>query len=185
MNRLFLLLLTGLSLSLHIQAQEHIPFLISNGGDFQSDGAVNIHLAIGEPVVVSSDGSQYIGLGFLQALTRSEPCPPEDIECLCARNPEDPQCQNNEIALDDVNFLIDLNNPILPPPTLQIDGTFHLTVFNRWGKQEFSTLDEDQITNWDGSDQQGLLLDNGVYFYILENPGCNGGKCKGSITILR
>ncbi|MCB0664854.1 MAG: gliding motility-associated C-terminal domain-containing protein [Saprospiraceae bacterium] len=163
--------------------QDHIPFLISNGGDFQTDGNLNIHIAIGEPVVTFSDGAEYVGLGFLQGLSRSEPCPEDDLECLCERDPNNPQCI--EVTLDDINFLINPNNPVLPPATLQIDGTFHLTVFNRWGKQEYSTVDDEQITFWDGTDQQGLLLDNGVYFYVLENPGCQDGKCKGSITILR
>ncbi|MBK8505950.1 MAG: gliding motility-associated C-terminal domain-containing protein [Saprospiraceae bacterium] len=88
-------------------------------------------------------------------------------------------------VLDNFNFLLDRENLRLPPSTLQIEGSFHLTVFNRWGKQEFTTLDAEQINDWDGTDQDGLLLDNGVYFYVLENPGCQKGKCKGSVTILR
>lgn len=163
--------------------QDHIPFLISNGGDVQTDGNQTIHLAIGEPVVISSDGAQYIGLGFLQSLTRSEPCPVEDLDCLCARDPDNPQCI--EVTLDNFNFLIDGAHQMIPPPTLQIDGPFHLSVFNRWGKQEFTTLGFEEIDIWDGVNQDGLLLENGVYFYVLENPGCQNGKCKGSITILR
>jgi len=183
MRKSIFLLFFIVSITVTSVAQDHIPFLISNGGDFQTDGNLNIHIAIGEPVVAYNDGVEYIGLGFLQGLSRSEPCPVDDLDCFCERNPNDAQCI--EVTLDDINFLIDPNNPILPPPTLQIDGTFHLTVFNRWGKQEFSTLDSEQITLWDGVDQEGLLLDNGVYFYVLENPGCQGGKCKGSVTILR
>lgn len=186
MNRIVLsiVILLGLMLSsLTLQGQDHIPFLISSGGDVQTDGNQTIHLALGEPVVVSADGTQYIGLGFLQGLTRSEPCLPEDLDCLCERSPDDPQCI--EVTLTDVNFLIDPDHQIIPPPTLQIDGSFHLTIFNRWGKQEFSTLDSGEIDSWDGVDQNGLLLDNGVYYYVLENPGCKKGKCKGSVTILR
>jgi hypothetical protein len=132
----------------------------------------------------TGDGAQYIGLGFFQGLSRSEPCPDEDLECFCERNPDDPQCIE-VTALDNFNLLIDRENLMIPPPTLQIEGLFHLTIFNRWGKQEFTTLDDEQIRTWDGTDQDGLLLDNGVYFYVLESPGCAKGKCKGSVTILR
>ena len=183
MTKFIFLLFFVCSVAISGRAQDHIPFLISSGGDFQTDGNLNIHIAIGEPVVTFNDGAEYVGLGFLQGFSRSEPCPVDDLECFCERNPDDAQCI--EVTLTNVNFLIDPNNPVLPPPTLQIDGTFHLSVFNRWGKQEFSTLDADEITLWDGVDQEGLLLDNGVYFYVLENPGCPGGKCKGSVTILR
>ena len=171
-------------MAINITAQEEqVPFLISSGGDVQTDGNLTIHLAIGEPVVTSNDGVEYVGLGFLQALSRSEPCPPDDTDCICERNPDDPQCQ--EFELDNFNFLLDRENDIIPPITLQIEGSFHLTVFNRWGKQEFSTLDKVQIDSWEGVDDAGLLLDNGVYFYVLEHPACEDNKCKGSVTILR
>ncbi|MBK8505951.1 MAG: hypothetical protein IPL46_29405 [Saprospiraceae bacterium] len=55
-----------LAFAVSMQAQDHIPFLISNGGDVQSNGSQTIHLAIGEPVVISSDGTEYIGLGFFK-----------------------------------------------------------------------------------------------------------------------
>ena len=167
-----------------LNAQEdQIPYLISTGGDVQTDGNTIVHIAIGEPMVTFSDGAAYIGIGFLQSLSRSEPCPEEDLDCLCERDPTDPQCAEFELA--DFNFLLDRDNVIIPPPTLPIEGTFHLTVFNRWGKQEFSTLESDEITSWEGIDDTGLLLDNGVYFYVLEHPGCKDGRCKGSVTILR
>jgi hypothetical protein len=163
--------------------EEQVPYLISNGGDVQTDGNTTIHIAIGEPVVTFNDGAEYVGVGFLQALSNSEPCPPDDMDCLCERSPNDPLCV--EFELDNFNFLLDRDNDIIPPPTLQIEGTFHLTVFNRWGKQEFSTLETEEITSWEGTDDTGLLLDNGVYYYVLEHTGCKDGRCKGSVTILR
>jgi gliding motility-associated-like protein len=42
-----------------------------------------------------------------------------------------------------------------------------LIVFNRWGKQVFSTTDRD--INWDGLDQQsGILCSDGVYYYTCK-----------------
>ena len=164
-------------------AQDHVPFLVSAGGDVQTDGNTTVHIALGEAVLAVNDGGQYVGLGFLQGLTKSEPCPVDDLDCLCERNPTDPLCV--EFELDDFSFLIDQDNVSIPPVTLDIDGAFHLTVFNRWGKLEFSTLDADGIDSWDGIDQEGEMLKNGVYFYVIEHPGCRKNECKGSITILR
>ncbi len=42
-----------------------------------------------------------------------------------------------------------------------------LIMFNRWGKQVFSTTDRD--INWDGLDQQsGILCSDGVYYYTCK-----------------
>ena len=169
-----------------MHAQIETPFLISNGGDFQTDGSLQVHIALGEPVVAAGESTLLsVGLGFLQALSRSEPCPPDDQACICERSPNNPECVE-AIALEPVNFLLDAQNTFLPPPNLIIDGSFDLTVFNRWGKLEYSSVTEgDQITTWDGHDQDGVLLPNGVYFYVLEHPDCKNEKCKGSVTILR
>ena len=165
--------------------QIETPFLVSAGGDFQTDGVTNIHLAVGEPVVVAGEsGEQSVGLGFFHALSLAEPCPPDDQECICARSPNNPECI--EVVLDAFNFLLDANNFAIPPPNLVLDGPFDLSVFNRWGKLEYSSVtDGDQITTWEGLDQDGELLPNGVYYYVLEHPDCKNEKCKGSITILR
>lgn len=184
MKRFYIISLLILMLGRLSAQEEQVPYLISSGGDVQTDGFQTIHLALGEPVVASAEGTTFIGLGFLHAVSRSEPCPPEDSACICLRNPLDPSCFVAE--LDDVNFLLDEDNTIIPPPTLDIDGSFDLTVFNRWGKLEFSTKNEGSpITNWDGIDQNGEELLNGVYYYVLEHPGCKKGKCKGSLTVLR
>ena len=134
--------------------------------------------------MAASEGTTFIGLGFLHAISRSEPCPPEDSLCICLRNPLDPSCI--VAPLDDANFLIDSDHPVIPPNTLDINDPFHLTVFNRWGKREFSSEEAgSKVNSWDGISQSGDLLPNGVYYYVLEHPGCDKDRCKGSITILR
>ncbi len=183
MRILFLLIFVGLPGI--VSSQEHTPFLISSGGDSRTAGFLSVHLAIGETVVVSTEDGLSIGLGFLHALSRAEPCFPDDLACICERNPTNPIC-NDQVGLDSYNFLLDMENTQIPPPTLSIAGEFDLTVFNRWGKMEFSSLIEGlSISNWNGVDQDGELLPNGVYYYVLEHEGCSEGKCKGSITILR
>ncbi len=168
-----------------LHGQIETPFLISSGGDFQTDGLLWVHLALGEPVVVSGESAgQSVGLGFFQALSRAEPCPPDDQECICARSPNNPECI--EVVLKPFNFLLDADNVSIPPPNLSLNGTFDLSVFNRWGKLEYSSVtDGEQITFWDGLNQDGEPLANGVYYYVLEHPDCKNEKCKGSITILR
>ena len=177
-------LLLALIFSSLVTAQE-VPFLISNGGDHQSDGILTVHIALGEPVVAAGEsGGLSVGLGFLQSLSRAEPCPPDDKECICERSPNNPECI--EVVLNAFNFLLDAENISIPPANLNIDGSFDLSVFNRWGKLEYSSVtDGDQITSWDGTDQDGEVLANGVYFYVLEHPDCKNEKCKGSITVLR
>ncbi len=179
-----LILITSLSWMALTAQEDQVPYLISAGGDVQTDGIQTIHLALGEPVVAAGEGTTFVGLGFLHAISRSEPCPPEDTVCVCLRNPLNPNCV--EITLASVNFLIDSEHTNLPPPTLDLDGTFDLTIFNRWGKLEYSTKNEgNKISSWDGTNQDGEEMLNGVYYYVLEHPGCENGKCKGSVTILR
>ena len=176
---LAILLFSGLA-----HGQEETPFLVSAGGDAQTDGVLTVHIAIGEPVVVAGESDISVGLGFFQALSYAEPCPPDDQECICERSPNNPECI--EVVLDAFNFLLDADNQVIPPANLNINGSFDLTVFNRWGKLEYSSVtDGNQITNWNGLNQDGEELSNGVYYYVLEHPDCKNEKCKGSITILK
>ena len=159
------------------------PFLLSTGGGFESDGSQTIHLAIGETVVGVYDGEQYLGLGFLHALSLSIPCESEDYDCICLRQPHLAICGQG--TLQHLDFLIDNFYTALPPPGLIINGSFELHVFSRTGKLEFSTSRSGPIDRYMGMDGVNKPLPNGVYYYVLEHDDCPRGRCKGSLTIWR
>ena len=61
-----------------------------------------------------------------------------------------------------------------------------VTVFNRWGGIVFRKEGE-QVPPWDGSTNQGGMLETGTYYYFLEVRKNNGQNITldGSVTILQ
>lgn len=55
-----------------------------------------------------------------------------------------------------------------------------LLIVNRWGNPVLNT--EDYQNNWNGRDQQGVLLEEGVYFYQLVTP--DGKTAQGNVHLL-
>ena len=62
--------------------------------------------------------------------------------------------------------------------------TFHLIIYDRWGRAVFETTDLEK--GWDG-DIDGKPAAPGVYVYIAEGTGRKGQPAviQGSITLLR
>ena len=62
---------------------------------------------------------------------------------------------------------------------------FCAIIFNRFGEKIFESNDSEM--NWDGKDLNGKLLEEGVYFYVLEGTGLTGReyKRKGFLTLFR
>ncbi len=63
-------------------------------------------------------------------------------------------------------------------------STFHIQVFNRYGKKVFET--RDQSINWDGT-SNGSAAPVGTYYYIIDAIGLDGNKISesGYVTLLR
>ncbi len=65
--------------------------------------------------------------------------------------------------------------------------TRSVQIFNRWGSPVFETTSYDNAVAWEGKDQSGKQLADGVYFYIIEVYDQPSGKRKtynGQITIM-
>lgn len=83
----------------------------------------------------------------------------------------------------------DGHNDVFKPRINRFIKTIDFTVTNRWGEIVFQTTDPD--INWDGHDQQGRKLSDGVYFYtcrINPFPGKNqdlNNNLKGFIELIR
>ncbi|RMG26560.1 MAG: gliding motility-associated C-terminal domain-containing protein, partial [Bacteroidetes bacterium] len=62
---------------------------------------------------------------------------------------------------------------------------YHLSIFNRWGERIFESRNVDE--GWDGTNQQGLAVPEGVYIYRLLMQGFEGETLErgGSITLIR
>lgn len=59
--------------------------------------------------------------------------------------------------------------------------TFHCTVVNRWG---VTMAEIDDINSgWDGTDRNGSVVTDGVYFYVYEGEAENGNPFSGQGTI--
>jgi gliding motility-associated-like protein len=61
-----------------------------------------------------------------------------------------------------------------------------VTIFNRWGSIVFKKEGE-QVSPWDGSTNQGVKLETGTYYYLLEVRKYNGDRLTldGHVTILQ
>ncbi|MCC6371324.1 MAG: gliding motility-associated C-terminal domain-containing protein [Bacteroidia bacterium] len=65
--------------------------------------------------------------------------------------------------------------------------SINITIYDRWGNKVYNTLSFTGNINWDGKNQYGINVADGIYFYLLEATG-NDGKSferKGNITLLR
>jgi len=58
-----------------------------------------------------------------------------------------------------------------------------LVVFSRWGDIVFQA--QPYTNNWDGSGQNGKILPQGTYYYVLRLNLGEGVVYKGDITVLR
>jgi gliding motility-associated-like protein len=65
---------------------------------------------------------------------------------------------------------------------LEISGNWQFTVMNRWGNLIYFT-DQDGADSWNGKDDFGAVLNDGVYFYLIENI-TNECRQQGTITII-
>ena len=71
-------------------------------------------------------------------------------------------------------------------PILNVEGvsSFSFSVFNRWGKEIFATLDQDE--GWDGRDN-GNLVQQGAYAYLVVVVDENNKRieAKGTVLVVR
>ena len=82
-------------------------------------------------------------------------------------------------------FMINGKNPIfLPVISLYEFDSYLLEIYDRWGEVIFSTTDRNE--GWDGRDQNGILLTEGVYVYALriEDRDSKEHLYKGHVTML-
>jgi gliding motility-associated-like protein len=83
----------------------------------------------------------------------------------------------------------DYNQFLKPKPNYTSVDHIDMTIFDRWGREVFTTNDAD--INWDGKDKTThQMCSDGAYFYICdvyENSLCGSVKhtLRGSVTILR
>jgi gliding motility-associated-like protein len=60
-----------------------------------------------------------------------------------------------------------------------------MKVFSRWGQPVFETIGYTELKAWDGTDQRGKPLADGVYYYIFDLRDSEEQVFKGSLTIIR
>lgn len=60
-------------------------------------------------------------------------------------------------------------------------GTVQLAVMNRWGQEVFTSTSASN--KWKGQDNEGKILPNGTYYYIVHHNGLE--VYKGAITLIR
>ena len=77
------------------------------------------------------------------------------------------------------------NEIFLPVISGHLDGTYILTIYNRWGEQIFQTTDPNQ--GWDGT-KEGSLVQDGVYVWkinYVEQSSDLPAEYKGHVTLLK
>jgi gliding motility-associated-like protein len=105
---------------------------------------------------------------------------------------------SNIACIDNCDGYYELPN-VFTPDASGVNDTYHpllpfkfvdhidLQVFNRWGDPVFST--DDPYINWDGSNLDGKVLNDGVYFYSvtvyeIKLSGLVPRSFQGNITII-
>lgn len=76
-------------------------------------------------------------------------------------------------------------NDIFKPSHICTFATYQLEIFDRWGKEVFSTRDPD--TGWDGG-ADGFYVENGLYNYLVTyrlEDGLDDREITGSVTLVR
>jgi gliding motility-associated-like protein len=66
-------------------------------------------------------------------------------------------------------------------------STRNVTIFNRWGNVVFESGSYTNETPWDGTDQSGKQLADGVYFYMVDLSDQPSGKTfqkNGQVTLM-
>ncbi|MBK8846502.1 MAG: gliding motility-associated C-terminal domain-containing protein [Bacteroidetes bacterium] len=62
-----------------------------------------------------------------------------------------------------------------------LPAEFTLKIYNRWGTLVYSNSDRSKM--WDGKSENGKLVSEGVYFYVLESPTFEK-SITGSVTVI-
>lgn len=77
-----------------------------------------------------------------------------------------------------------INDTFLPIEEWNI-ANFRIVIYDRWGKQVFTNTDFKE--GWDGTNENGKDVVNGVYFYIVEYSGYEEevNKINGTVTVTR
>lgn len=53
------------------------------------------------------------------------------------------------------------------PENLCMSTDFHMEIFNQWGKHIISIDSDDELPYWDGKNNNGKIMNSGVYFYRI------------------
>lgn len=101
-------------------------------------------------------------------------------------------CQKAAIP-DDIKLVAESTELVVTPaqgisfPSIT-DQTQKLTIFGRWGNKLFESKNPGVDFKWTGRKDDGTMLPEGTYYYIItqfENRGSSGeGETKGFITLL-
>lgn len=104
-------------------------------------------------------------------------------------------CTLTDQATITVESLIDIPNSFSPNDdgandTWIIQGAdlypnASMKVYSRWGQPVFETIGYTQLKAWDGTDQRGKPLADGVYYFVFDLRDSEEQVFKGSLTIIR
>jgi gliding motility-associated-like protein len=96
-----------------------------------------------------------------------------DVEAPCGKYQAPNVFTPNGDGINDV-FIINLNNPT----------SYSITIFDRWGKEVFTSTNVKDY--WNGKkDNTGPLVSDGTYYYIIDaNCGSNAFNTKGYVQVL-
>ena len=91
---------------------------------------------------------------------------------------------NNEVYVSDVLTLNgDGKNDQLIFKNINALNNEGIQIYNRWGNLIFAQAPYQN--NWDGKNQNGELLPNGTYYYILNINRANGDIIQGDVLLIR
>lgn len=104
-------------------------------------------------------------------------------------------CTLTDQATITVSSLIDIPNSFSPNDdgandTWIIQGAdlypnASMKVYSRWGQPVFETIGYTELKAWDGTDQRGKPVAEGVYYYVFDLRDSEEQVFKGSLTIIR